>query len=66
MNQKFVFFSIKCWINSIIKKITFGFLFDSKKLKLTNDDEFMVYCVNLQVFLKHRNNCDIDSNKLLL
>ncbi|XP_022552196.1 zinc finger MYM-type protein 1-like [Brassica napus] len=45
---------------------TFGFLFDLKKLQLTNDDELMVSCVNLEVFLKHGDRSDIDGNELFM
>ena len=45
---------------------TFGFLFDLKKLQLTNDDELMVSCVNLEVFLKHGVRSDIDDNELFM
>lgn len=44
----------------------FTFLFELKKLKLTNDDELMISCVNLEVFLKHGNRSDIDSNELFM
>lgn len=42
----------------------FTFLFNLKKLKLTNDDELMISCVNLEVFLKHGNRSDLDGNEL--
>ncbi|XP_056848831.1 uncharacterized protein LOC108820014 [Raphanus sativus] len=38
----------------------------SLKMQLTNDDELMVSCVNLEVFLKHGNHSDIDSNELFM
>ena len=43
-----------------------GFLFDPKKPQLTNDDEFMVYCVNLEVFIKHGDRSDINGDELCM
>ncbi|EOA18961.1 hypothetical protein CARUB_v10007596mg [Capsella rubella] len=45
---------------------TFGFLFDLTKLQLANDDELMVSCTNLEVFLKHDMHSDLDGNDLFL
>lgn len=44
----------------------FGFLFDPKEPQLTNDDELMVYCVSLEVFIKHGDRSDIDGNELFI
>ena len=44
----------------------FTFLFELKKLKLTNDDELMISCVNLEVFLRHGNRSDLDVNELFM
>lgn len=40
-------------INFRIMNFFFGFLFDLKKLKSAKDDRLMVFCVNLEAFLKH-------------
>ena len=39
----------------------FGFLFDIKKLKWLDDDNFKKYCLNLEFVLKHDSCLDIDS-----
>lgn len=45
---------------------TFGFLFDLKKLKLTDNDELTVSCVNREVFFKYGNCSDIDGKELCM
>jgi len=38
----------------------FGFLFSGKKLRSLNDGNLKTHCLNLEFFLKHNNQSDID------
>ena len=42
----------------------FGFLYDSKKLLLLDDNKLKECCVNLECALKHDTFFDVDSNDL--
>ena len=44
----------------------FGFLHDLQKLKLLDDNQLKVYCLNLEAFLKQVTSFDIDSLDLFI
>ena len=42
----------------------FGFLFDSKKLKLLGDNELRESCTKFKTIFSHNNLSDVDANDL--
>lgn len=45
---------------------TFEFLFSLERFKYANDDNLLRYCKNLEQFLRHYGNSDIDGHELYM